>query len=822
MSETKHSVSSGEIVDFPRKEARTLRFSLGSPRSAHVLGDGSRAAFLRSGGAEDPVTSLWMSVWDKDGGHREMLIADPRELLQGAAVGERLGHADDDVPEEEKARRERSRESAEGIVSYSVDAAGDRAAFALGGKLWIASLASDDAGAAGAAGDADDASSEGNRVACIHVVDPTDLASGVSHDGPMLNPTISPDGKLVAYTTGRSVVIVRLAPDASNVSDQASPDGAYDSHRLREIDAPIAATVDLSDKASEDVRIGLAEFVAGEEMDRYAGFWWSPDSRQLLIEHYDASDEEVWYISDPANPDRPASRRRYPRALTHNAKVGLLLLDIWEPRLSRVAWDTTAYEYLACVHWVEGHDALILVQNRRQNRDQVLRIHQLQAFHEPNPDKNASSRYLLDNGEIADLHSIMTTLVADHANDCWLDLTPGVPTWAPHGALIDVRADEEHDTNRLYADGKAISPAGWQIRSVVRASDESILALASKDPRSFDVVRFSYDGRVDVLNEVPGIWNVSQSGDGMVIYGRGMDAAKSVMTHCFAKDGKLPAEASKADGGQSSPIRRADIGNVAADCGFIPNVEFVTLGKHALRAAIVRPSKGSVYAHSEKLPVLVKPYGGPGHQQVMLSQSYYWASQWWADQGFIVLTADGRGTTGRGPAWDRAIMDDMAQVTLDDQIEAVEALPEIAPEADLGRVSMIGWSYGGFLSALAVLRAPEVFHAACAGAPPTDWTLYDTHYTERYLGLDEETYRRNSIIEDAPNLRRPLMLIHGFADDNVSVANTLRLSEALLSAGRAHTVLPLNGITHMTNDEKVAENLLLLQRDFLKNALNLD
>lgn len=135
---------------------------------------------------------------------------------------------------------------------------------------------------------------------------------------------------------------------------------------------------------------------------------------------------------------------------------------------------------------------------------------------------------------------------------------------------------------------------------------------------------------------------------------------------------------------------------------------------------------------------------------------------------------------------------------------------------------MIGWSYGGFLSALAVLRAPEVFHAACAGAPPTDWTLYDTHYTERYLGLDEETYRRNSIIEDAPNLRRPLMLIHGFADDNVSVANTLRLSEALLSAGRAHTVLPLNGITHMTNDEKVAENLLLLQRDFLKNALKLD
>ena len=141
------------------------------------------------------------------------------------------------------------------------------------------------------------------------------------------------------------------------------------------------------------------------------------------------------------------------------------------------------------------------------------------------------------------------------------------------------------------------------------------------------------------------------------------------------------------------------------------------------------------------------------------------------------------------------------------------------PKPDLDKVAMIGWSYGGFLSALAVLDAPDAFAAACAGAPPTDWTLYDTHYTERYLGLDPATYERNSIVADAPKLSRPLMLIHGFADDNVTIANSLRLSQALMAAGRKHTFLPLNGITHMTNDATVARNLLLLQRDFLADAL---
>jgi dipeptidyl-peptidase-4 len=138
-------------------------------------------------------------------------------------------------------------------------------------------------------------------------------------------------------------------------------------------------------------------------------------------------------------------------------------------------------------------------------------------------------------------------------------------------------------------------------------------------------------------------------------------------------------------------------------------------------------------------------------------------------------------------------------------------------------VAIRGWSFGGYLAALAVLRRPDVFHAAIAGAPVTDWTLYDTHYTERYLGHPDDNparYAAASLIDDAPKLERPLLLIHGMADDNVIAAHTLRLSAALLAAGRPHAVLPLSGVTHIASSQPVEEGLLLVQLDFLRKALS--
>ena len=803
------------IKHFPRLRARTLRFGCGAPRSAQTVGDGSRALFLRSDGPEDLVTALWLSWFDESGEHHETKLADPRELLGATADSE-------DVPAEEKARRERAREGGTGIVGYSSDDDGNRIVFTINGRLFLTDIDwNDETGAP---------EPHTRELAGEWLDEDPEMYT------PVLNPRIAPDGEHVLYTTGSYLMLVDIGGELGD-----------------RITAVYGVSVEDEDgnPAENTWKIGLAEFVAGEEMDRYDGFWWAPDSQHVLFESFDTADEPTWYISDPADPEKPAAGRRYPRALTRNADVYLTVITLAFDENDRYAgitgnadvdWDREAYEYVAAVSWRRGHDPLVLVQNRRQTRDQVLEV-----------------AVAADGAALG-----ATRVLEEHANEQWIDLVHGTPAYTPDGRLVCPLNDMATDTNRLTVDGRPFTPAGWNVRTVLAVTDEDVLAVVQRAPeiatevprawagsgaasdaeslfgghdaRSFDVVSMGYDGSVAPITTEPGQWTASRGARGMVVSGRDMRSARARMRHIVTRravggvtDAVIAANTS--DAANTTDITAADITSTAAEPGFTPNVTFTRLGEHRLYTAIIAPSPSSPYAHADKLPVLMKPYGGPGFQQVVASQSFYWEGQWWADQGFLVVTADGRGTTGRGPAWDRAIFENMKGVTLADQIEAVNALPEAVsrlnadgrrpgvPAPDLDKVCMIGWSYGGFLSALAVLDAPNVFKAACAGAPPTDWTLYDTHYTERYLGLDPDVYYRNGIVQDAPKLERPLMLIHGFADDNVTIAHSLRLSQALMAAGRPHTFLPLTGITHMTNDETVAENLLTLQRDFLRDAL---
>ena len=830
------------IKHFPRLRARTLRFGCGAPRSAQTVGDGSRALFLRSDGPEDLVTALWLSWFDESGEHHETKLADPRELLGATADSE-------DVPAEEKARRERAREGGTGIVGYSADDDGNRIVFTINGRLFLTDIDwNDETGA----------TEPHTRELAGEWLD-EDPAMYT----PVLNPRIAPDGEHVLYTTGSYLMLVDIGGELGD-----------------RITAVYGVSVEDEDgnPAENTWKIGLAEFVAGEEMDRYDGFWWAPDSQHVLFESFDTADEPTWYISDPADPEKPDAGRRDPRALTRNADVYLTVITLAFDENDRYAgitgnadvdWDREAYEYVAAVNWRRGHDPLVLVQNRRQTRDQVLEV-----------------AVEADGAALG-----ATRVLEEHANEQWIDLVHGTPAYTPDGRLVCSLNDMATDTNRLTMDGRPFTPAGWNVRTVLAVTDEDVLAVVQRAPeiasempdawagsgaasdaeslfgghdaRSFDVVSMGYDGTITPVTTDPGQWTASRGERGIVVSGRDMRSARARMRHIVTRravggvtDAVIAANTS--DAANTTDITAADITSTAAEPGFTPNVTFTRLGEHRLYTAIIAPSPSSPYAHADKLPVLMKPYGGPGFQQVVASQSFYWEGQWWADQGFLVVTADGRGTTGRGPAWDREIFEDMKDVTLADQVEAVNALPEAVarlnadvesraaqpaagdqadaenhppalratsrqreaiPMPDLDKVCMIGWSYGGFLSALAVLDAPNVFKAACAGAPPTDWTLYDTHYTERYLGLDPDVYYRNGIVQDAPKLERPLMLIHGFADDNVTIAHSLRLSQALMAAGRPHTFLPLTGITHMTNDETVAENLLTLQRDFLRDAL---
>ena len=248
---------------------------------------------------------------------------------------------------------------------------------------------------------------------------------------------------------------------------------------------------------------------------------------------------------------------------------------------------------------------------------------------------------------------------------------------------------------------------------------------------------------------------------------------------------------------------------------------FLHVGSRKLRTAIFTP--GGEEPRSP-LPVLLDPYGGPHHGKVVIAGRTHLESQWFADQGFVVLVADGRGTPYRGVAWEQSVYRDYIGAALADQVEALQGAAEQLPYLDLSKVAIRGWSYGGYLVCAALLRRPDVFHAGIAGAPVTDMRYYDTHYTERYLGLpDTETraYEDADVVKDAAALRGELMLIHGIADDNVYVVHSLLMSKALMAAGRRHTMIPLSGITHRPVDETAAENMLLIEVEFLRRGLGL-
>ncbi|MGW1670016.1 prolyl oligopeptidase family serine peptidase [Streptomyces sp. NPDC002324] len=708
---------------FPRRHARTQRFTLGAPRAFSVAPDGSRVVFLRSSSGTDRAQKLW--VLDLADGE-ERVAADPGTLLAGSA---------EKLSAEERARRERLREGGAGVVGYATDAAVELASFALSGRLFVAELRAG-------------------------------TARELSVPGPVIDPRPSPDGRYVAY-------VARGA--------------------LRVVGTRTGDDVALTEEESENVTHGLAEFIAAEEMGRSRGFWWAPESDRLLVARVDDTPVRRWWISDPAQPERDPQRVAYPAAGTANADVRLFVIDLSGTR-TEVVWDRVRYPYLAHVHWSAAGAPLILVQARDQRSQLFLAV---------DPDTGA------------------TRMVHADEDPHWLDLFPGVPSWSPSGQLV--RVADEGGARVLTVGERPLTGPQLHVRAVLDVADADVLVSASAgasaaDPETGEihVYRVNELG-VERVSQEPGVHSAVRAGGVTVLVSAVPDRAGTRVQ--VLRDGDRREMGVSPAGGWG---KVTTVASYAEDPGMSPRVRFTQGGARRVPCALLMPRD---YDGATPLPVLMDPYGGPHGPRVLAAHNAHLTSQWFADQGFAVVVADGRGTPGRSPAWEKEIDGDFT-LSLDDQVDALHDLATSHP-LDLSRVAIRGWSYGGWLAALAVLRRPDVFHAGIAGAPVTDWRLYDTHYTERYLGdptANAAAYARSSLITgeglSAPaEPHRPLMIVHGTADDNVVFAHALRLSSALLAAGRPHEVLPLSGVTHITPQEQVAENLLLLQVDFLKRSL---
>jgi dipeptidyl-peptidase 4 len=598
---------------------------------------------------------------------------------------------------------------------------------------------------------------------------------------------LSKDGtKLLVALSSKLYVVTRAdgsvaeLPGKSWIDPHFSPDGrtvaAVSGGELHVIDLETKADHALTSGASETVQHGTAEFVAQEEMERHEGFWWSADSKWIAYQETDNSGVETRFIADPLHPEATPAKNFYPRPGTQNAKVRLGITSATGGETRWAEWDREKYPYLTRVVWKEDTAPLcVLVQNRVQQEELLLAV---------------------------DATTGATRQLLREADSAWLNLDQKpMPIWLKDGKQF-LWTTERNGSWQIELHGvdgalvRTVTPPDFQLEELldVNNSDRSIVVSGGPDSRERHLFRFSIDGKAEPQQLT------RDAGRHLAVFGEN----KETFLHRFdLLDGRSGWEVVRSS--DAKPV--APLPSVAERPTSLPKVELVrTDGARLMDGAIVRPrdfKKGTRY------PVILDVYAGPHHKQVIAQPDRYMIDQWMADRGYIVVALDGRGTPGHGREWERAIRGNLIQAALEDQVAGLEALAKRELAMDLKRVGVVGWSFGGYFSAMAVVQKPDVFRCAVAGAPVVTWENYDTFYTERYLGLpseNAEAYRASSVLTYAKDLRRPLLLIHGLTDDNVYAQHSMQLADALFNAGKSFNFLPLLG-THM-----VSEPILRLRR----------
>jgi dipeptidyl-peptidase-4 len=658
-----------------------------------------------------------------------------KELLSSEML---LKGGEENLTPEEKARRERQRVSIGGFTDYHLDKDGKNILVMLGGKLYVFDRA---------------------------VGKATELKTG--EGGAIVDPKWSPDGKMIAYVRGFDVYVYDLATGKESAVTTGGT--AMKTH-------------------------GLAEFVAQEEMGRHSGYWWSPDSKFIAYTEADHTGVETWYVADPLKPDQKPTEQFYPRPGKKNVSVRLGIIPVEGGKTVWVEWDREKYEYLAAVKWDKLGGLTLQVQDRKQQRLQLL-------------------KGIPQTG--------ITSALLEETDTTWLNIVQDMPKWYDErrfvwladntgtAAAYLVNLDATRDQRRI-----PITPIDLYVSEVIG------LVRVSPDQPLTPVIKGTDNPTVSaswliLTDRRSGFQLDRKLGPGLHSLITSLDFGTRVITF-------TSLEAMPRSWVETEPligdVKRQDLPSVALEPPFKPNVTVEKVGDYW--TAVVRPRD---FDPKKKYPVIVDVYGGPKHLHVVQAMRNWLVPQWLADQGFVVVAIDNRGTPGRGRDWERAVYQKFGTLPLEDQVKGLKLLCEKKTEMDCDRVGIVGWSFGGYMAANGVLRRPDVFKAAVAGAPVTDWEDYDTHYTERYMGLlpeSKRSYDEASLIPLAKDLKRPLLLVHGTADDNVYYRHTLKLSDALFRADKDFEALALPGVTHMYSaDPVVMERLWARTAAFFKTHL---
>ncbi|HEY8073993.1 MAG TPA: alpha/beta fold hydrolase, partial [Labilithrix sp.] len=525
----------------------------------------------------------------------------------------------------------------------------------------------------------------------------------------------------------------------------------------------------LTTGATDGLTHGLTDFIAQEEFDESSGFRWSPKCDRLAYFEVDERKVEKVPVLGWRQGKAILAEQRYPETGKTNPSARLGVVDLATKRTIWVKWPDAQERYVLHVQWSDdGKSLFAQALTRDQKRRSLVRIDpQTGAVREITSETHPAwvepqEVFVLASGDL-----LTTTDASGHHH-------------------LEVRSGKDGAILRTLTKGD------WDVAGVLAVDEERsrVLFGGTKDGVLF---RHLYSvplggGDITRITNEPGVHGVRSDEHGRAFVD--LHSAHDRLPRADVyEEGKLV--------GELPIVRDADLGTLD-----VRPMEFVTLRGAAgdeLHGALLRPRN---VAAGEKHPAVVYVYGGPGPQMVIDHWSANLLFQHFADRGFFVFELDGRGSGGRGIAWEQKLHDHFGTVELEDQIAGARWLAQL-PEVDASRIGIFGHSYGGFLAAAAMLKTPGAFAAGASGSPVTDWRLYDTGYTERYMGTptsNPDGYAAAELPRFASSLAGPLLILHGNMDENVHYTNTARLVDALVAADKRFDLLVLPGERHSVRD----------------------
>ncbi len=573
--------------------------------------------------------------------------------------------------------------------------------------------------------------------------------------GGELNPAVSPKGSYVSFVRDQNLYVQPLAGGAARA---------------------------LTTEGRGTVHFGEAEFVAQEEMDRRTGYWWSPDERYVAVERFDEAPVKVAVRAAIGAAGTSTYEQRYPAAGTPNALVELYVMRPDGGGRVKVDLGPDPDIYLARVDWLpDGSAMLVQRQTRDQKRLDMLRV-------DPATGKS-------------------TLLFSEKSGErSWVNLSDAYRPMAD-GSLI--WRSERDGYGHLYrwagANWTQLTKGEWVVTGLV-AVDERRGRL------------FFTGNKDDVLEQHLYALDLKRPGEPVRLTERGY-------THSVVADGKAERLiVSRSSPTQPTQVYLADAGGKRLswinENAVVPGHPYHPhLASHSTpRFGTIKAADGSTLhwemiappmEPGKKYPVFFQHYGGPGTGQSVTRSWRGALPQYLADRGWIWFQIDNRGSYNRGKAFEDQLYRAMGSVEVADQLAGAEYLKTL-PFVDASKIATYGWSYGGYMSIKMLQANPGVYAAAVSGAPVTDWGLYDTHYTERYMGsplADAAAYAKSNALADVKRISDPLLVIHGMADDNVFLDNTTAFAARMQADAVPFEMMLYPGQTHRVGGPGVGEHL---------------